>query len=176
MEEKIEKNLINLKNEFSKLVLNKTNSGLIENIKIQYYEEKCLLKQLAIISIDNTIVTVKPFDKKIINDVCKEIKILNLDLNPITTNNEIKIIFPQMSSERRLLFIKKMKKMTEEAKISIRNIRREFIQRIKNEYKKKNISEDEEKNIINKIENIIEKSIKNIEELSEKKEKELLKI
>lgn len=177
IEEKIQKSLTNLKNEFLKLIFNKPNAGLIENIKIQYYEEKCILKQLSTISIENNnTISIKPFDKKITMEIYKEIKNLNLDLNPITTNEEIKIIFQPMSTEKRIIFIKKSKKISEETKISIRNIRREFIQKIKNDLKEKKISEDQEKKILNKIEQIVEKNIKIVEELTEKKEKDLLKI
>lgn len=174
-EEKFLKSISVLKNEFSKFILDKANFSLIENIKIPYYGQKCPIIQIAVISNEgsNTII-IKPFNKKDMSLICNEIVNLNLDLNPFVTNDYIKIIFPKLTSERREFFVKKTKKIGEDIKISIRNIRKQTNQKIKLDLKNKKLSQDDEKILLNEIDTLTNKYIDIINSLLNKKEKDLM--
>jgi len=174
-EDKLKKTVINMKNDFSKLVLNKVNLSLLDQVNIPYYGDKYPLSQVAVILVENAnSISIKPFDKKNISIIYKEIINLNLGLNPFVSGDIIKVVFPKLTLERRDFFIKKIKKIGEEAKISIRNIRRQSNQKIKLLLKDNEISQDEEKKILIKIQHLIDKYINEIDLLIDKKEKELL--
>lgn len=177
MEKNLDKTIDVIKIEHSKITTNKANLNLLNDIKIKYYNENYKLNQVAVINIeDGNSITIKPFDKKNTQSISKEILNLNLDLNPFINGDVIKVILPKMTMERRELFIKKIKKMSEDGKISIRNIRKNHIQHIKNTSKENKISQDEEKNYLKKIETIINKYIEKIEEITNKKINEILKV
>jgi len=174
-EEKLNKSVVTLKGEFSKIVLDRANIGLIEGIKIICYGEKYSLTQLSVISFEGVnVILIKPFDKKNSSVICKEIVNLNLDLNPFASDDVIRVTFPKLTSERREFFAKKVKKMCEDIKISIRNIRRQSNQKIKGLLKNNDISKDEERVLLNDIDVLINKYIVKVEFLSGKKVKELL--
>lgn len=166
-----------LKIEYSKINANKVNLNLLNTVKIKYYDEIYTLDQISVINIeDYNSVIIKPFDKKNISSISKEIVNLNLDLNPFTHGDIIKVIFPKMTMERREMFAKKIKKTAEDSKIAIRNIRKNYIQKVKNISKEKKISKDDEKIILNKTETITTKYIEKIEEMTNKKITDILKI
>ncbi|HIH2763281.1 MAG TPA: ribosome-recycling factor [Candidatus Azoamicus sp.] len=173
---KLNKTIDILKIDMSKISTNKVNINLLADIKIKYYDESYKLNQISVINIDdNTSITIKPFDKKNITTISKEIVDLNLDLNPFVNGDVIKVIFPKMTTERRELFVKKIKKMSEETKISIRNIRKNNMQKMKTVSKENKISQDEEKIILTKLDNMISKFSEKIDDITNKKITELLK-
>ena len=174
--ENLEKSIVALKNEFSKFVVNRANLKLIEEIKITYYNDIYPLTQLAVILLDSAnIVLVKPFDKKNLQIIYKEIIKLDLDLSPFISGDILKIVFPKITMERREFFVKKIKLYGENIKISVRNIRRQANQKIKNCSKNGDISKNEEKKTLIDIQVLIDKHIKIINDLTIKKEKDLLK-
>lgn len=176
LEIKLNKTIDILKTDLSKISTNKANIHLLNDIKIKYYDDIYKLNQISVISIeDGNSVTIKPFDKKNIQSISKEIVNLNLDLNPFINGDIIKVIFPKMTTDRRELFVKKVKKLSEETKISIRNIRKNHLQKIKNISKEHNISQDEEKIILAKLDTMISKHNEKIDEINNKKITELLK-
>lgn len=165
-----------LKMEFSKISCNKINVNLLNDIKIKYYDEYYKLNQIAVTSIeDGNSIIIKPFDKKNTSDIIKEVINLNLDLNPFVNGDTIKIILPKMTTERRELFIKKIKKISEEMKISLRTIRKNYIQKIKNISKNEKISQDDEKSILSKLDVMISKYNEKIDTATNVKTNELLK-
>ena len=119
--------------------------------------------------------TIKPYEKKFIKDICNAIIEKNIGLNPQDDGDIIKIYFPQITEERRKELVKIIKNESEKAKISIRNIRRDIIEKTKG-FKKSGVSEDEIKRFEDNIQNIINKYIKNIDSITENKEKELMKL
>ena len=177
LETKLNKTIDIFKIELSKISTNKTNINLLNDIKIKYYDETYKLNQISVINIeDGNFITIKPFDKKNITSISKEIVNLNLFLNPFVNGDAIKVIFPKMTAERRELFVKKVKKISEDIKISIRNVRKNYVQKIKITTKDNKISQDDEKIILSKLDNIISKYNDKIEEINNKKTIELLKL
>lgn len=176
IELKLNKTIDALKLEFSKIYTNKVNVNLINDIKIKYYNENYKLNQIAVISIeDGHSIIIKPFDKKNITDITKEIVNLNLDLNPFVNGDIIKVVPPKMTAERRELFAKKAKKISEEMKIAIRNIRKNYIQKIKSTAKEEKIAQDDEKMTLSKLDIVISKYNEKIDTLTSAKINELLK-
>jgi len=176
-EDKLKKSIVTLKNEFSKLVLNKANIKLLEGISIIYYGEKYNLDQISVIMLENNnTASIKPFDKKNLPVICKAIVDLNLDLNPFVSSDIIKINFPKLTTERREIFVKKIKIFGEDIKISIRNIRRQANQKIKDLSKDGLLSKDDERKVLLEVQTLTDKYIKIVDEMLEKKADELLKI
>lgn len=176
-EDKLKKSIVTLKTEFSKLILNKANLKLLDDVSIIYYGEKYRLDQLSVMMIESAnIASIKPFDKKNLSLICKEIVDLKMDLNPFVVGDIIKVSFPKLTSERRDLFVKKMKKHGEDTKISMRNIRRLANQKIKILLKDGELSKDDERKVLLEIQNLVDKYIGIVDEMVEKKEAELLKV
>lgn len=176
-EKKMIKSIESLKLDYSKITLNRVNINLLSDIKIKYYDENYTLNQISVINIENNnSITIKPFDKKNIPVISKEIVNLNQDLNPFINGDVIKVILPKMTLERRELFAKKIKKISDDTKIAIRNIRRNSIQKMKDFLKDNKVSQDEEKIFMSKIDNISSSYTKKIEEINNKKTIEILNL
>lgn len=162
--------------EFSKISINKANIALLDEVKIKYFDDYYKINQLSVMNVNGNTIDIKPFDKKNIPLISKEIINLNMDLNPFVNGDVLKVVFPKMTQERRILFTKKIKSLSEDIKISVRNNRRIYIQKIKNLSKNKEISKDEEILLISKIDLNVNECIKKINDLTEKKNTDLLKI
>lgn len=176
-EDKLKKSIVTLKADFSKLVLNKANLKLLDDVSILYYGEKYRLDQLSVMMIESaSVASIKPFDKKNLSLICKEIVDLKMDLNPFVSGDLIKVSFPKLTSERRELFVKKMKKSGEDTKVSMRNIRRLANQKVKALLKDGNMSKDDERKVLLDIQNLVDKYIDVVDNMVVKKEDELLKL
>ncbi len=169
---KVEKNLLE---EFSKIRLGKANPVILEEIKVEYYGQHVPLNQVASINVVNPqTVIVEPWDKNVIKDVEKAIQQANLGLNPQIEGNIIKIFFPPLSEERRQELVKLVKKLTEERRISIRNIRRDAIEEIRKAEKDKKISEDESHRYQEEIQKLTDKYNEILSKHEKAKEKDIL--
>ena len=169
---KVEKNLLE---EFAKIRLGKANPVILEEVKVEYYGQHVPLNQVASISVVNPqTVIVEPWDKNVIKDVEKAIQQANLGLNPQLEGNIIKIFFPPLSEERRQELVKLVKKLTEERRISIRNIRRDAIEEIRKAEKDKKISEDESHRYQEEIQKLTDKYNEILSKHEKAKEKDIL--
>jgi ribosome recycling factor len=177
LKDKSDKSLLHLKSEFTKILLNKPNINLLKSIKIIYYNIVYTLDQISVINVEKgNVIIVKPFDKQNIPKICNEIIKLNLDINPFVTQDFIRVVFPMITSDRRELFVKKIKKIGEDTKISIRNIRRQTNQEIKDLLKSNKLTQDDEKRLNNETQKIINNYIEKIDLIVNKKEHEILNI
>lgn len=169
---RVEKNLLE---EFSKIRLGKANPLILEEIKVSYFGQKLPLNQVASINVVNPqTIIVEPWDKNIIKDVERAINEANLGLNPQVESGVIKIFFPPLSEERRQELIKFVKKLTEERRVSIRNIRRDAIEKIKKSEKEKKISEDESHRLQDEIQKLTDKFNEILDKHEKAKEKDIL--
>ncbi|HDL50685.1 MAG TPA: ribosome recycling factor [Firmicutes bacterium] len=169
---KVEKNLLE---EFAKIRLGKANPVILEEVRVEYYGQHVPLNQVASISVVNPqTVIVEPWDKNVIKDVEKAIQQANLGLNPQLEGNIIKIFFPPLSEERRQELVKLVKKLTEERRISIRNIRRDAIEEIRKAEKDKKISEDESHRYQEEIQKLTDKYNEILSKHEKAKEKDIL--
>ena len=174
---KMEKSIDALRNELARIRTGKATTALLDGIKAEYYGNLTPLNQLANISVlDPHTLSVTPWDKSVLQAIDKAILNADLGLNPISDGTNLKIPIPPLTEERRKDLVKLVKKFGEDAKVAIRNIRRDANEHIKREHKDKKITEDEMKNFENKIQKITDEHIDLIEKILEHKEKELMEV
>lgn len=177
MKDKMDKSIMAMSSEFSKIVVNRVNPSLVKDIKIDYHGDKVCLGQISVILVDNfNTLLIKPFDKKLLSMISSEIFNLGLDLNPIVFGDTVKLVFPKLTEDRRLFYIKKIKKVGEEVKVAIRNVRKNVNQKFKVLCKEENLSKDDERKYNIKIQDITDFYIKKIDIMILKKEEELLSV
>ncbi|MFH2012372.1 MAG: ribosome recycling factor [Pseudomonadota bacterium] len=173
MEEAIEA----LKREFSKVRTGRASLSLLDGIKVQYYGEVTPLNQVATLSIPEArLITIQPWDTKVIGEIEKAILKSGLGLTPINDGKLIRISIPNLTEERRQELIKVVKKMTEECRVSLRNTRRDTNNMLKDMKKEKEISEDDMFKLQDEVQKITDKYVKISDEVLASKEKEVLEI
>ena len=172
---KMQKTVELLAQEFSRLRTARANPAILDGVKVNYYGSTVPLKQVASISIpDPRQIVVQPWDRNAIPEIEKAIYKADIGLTPQTEANLIRIPIPPLTEERRKELVKVCAKLGEDAKIAIRNIRRETNDQIKKMGKNKKISEDDSKNGTKKVQDFTDEFIKNIDELFARKQKEIL--
>ena len=171
--EKMEKSMENLNKRMSTVRAGRANPSSLDGVMCEYYGVMTPLKQLSIISVpEGNQLLIKPFDKSALGAIEKAIIAANLGYNPSNDGETIRIIVPALTEERRKELIKQVKAMSEDAKVSIRNIRHEGIDNAK----KLEVSEDEVKEMEKEIQDLVNSSNKKIEEILKTKEQELLTV
>lgn len=165
------------KKELSHVRAGKAQTSLLDGIKVDYYGSKTPLNQLANVSAPEArLLTVQPYDKSSLEDIEKAIMASGLGLNPSNDGNIIRIPLPILSEERREELVKHVKEIAENARISIRNARRDANDEIKNEVESESLSEDAKYEAEEEVQEITDKHIKKVDELLEQKEKEILTV
>ena len=163
--------------EFNKIRTGKASVALLEGIKVEYYGNPTPLNQVATLNTpDFHTITIQPWDKTIIGAIDKAVLNANLGLNPISDGNIVRVPIPPLNEERRKELVKLVKKLSEDGRISVRNIRRDEIEKLKKTEKEEHISEDDRKNGEQEIQKLTDKYIKEIDNLLAKKEKEIMEV
>jgi len=166
-----------LKKNFAAVRTGRASPNLLDNIKVSYYGTDTPLKQIASVSApEPRMLIVTPYDKNAAADIEKAIMTSNLGINPKREASLIRISIPELSEERRRDFVKLIKKETEDAKVAIRNIRREAIDVLKKQKGEKEITEDDEKNQDKKVQELTDKFCKEMDNLFTSKEKEVMEV
>lgn len=177
LENQIKKCISFLHEEYSNIRAGRANPHVLEKIKIENYGIMTPITQLANVSVpEPRTLMIQPWDPKILSNIEKAIQKSDLGLNPVNDGRVIRIVFPQLTEERRREIVKTLKSEAENARISIRNARRDAIDEFKTLKKKGELNEDGLKGKENEIQKIIDKKIKEIDELLEKKEQEILEV
>jgi ribosome recycling factor len=176
-EEKMQKAVKALEEDFKTIRTGRASSSLFEKIRVDYYEQKVPLNQLATISVPEArLVIIQPWDRTVLSEIEKAIMKSELSVNPNNDGKVIRIHIPPLTEERRKEFVKVAKNMAEKNRISIRNIRRETNEEFKKQQKASEISEDESKRAVEEIQKMTDKYISDINTVLEAKEKEILEI
>lgn len=163
--------------EFIKVRTGKASVGLLEGVKVDYYGTPTPINQVGNLNTpDFHTITVQPWDKTVIPIIEKAILNANLGLNPSSDGTLIRIPIPPLNEERRKELVKHTKKLAEEAKVSVRNIRRDEIEKLKKTEKEEHISEDDRKHGETEIQKLTDQYIKEVEALVQKKEKEIMEV
>ncbi len=177
VDSKMEMAILRLEEELSKIRTGRAQSSLVENITVSYYGSEVMLKELASISIpEPTLIQMSPFDKNSIGDIETAIRNSDLGLSPINDGNFIRIVLPALTEERRIELSKKVKSTGEEAKVSLRNIRKDAWGRVQAEEKSGAATEDDKYQAEKELNELIEKMNKQVDELTKKKEEEIMKL
>ena len=173
LNEKMDKAIANLEKRFATVRAGRANPSSLDGIVVEYYGSMTPLKQLATISVPEARqLLIKPFDRGCLKDIEKAILASNLGYNPGNDGETIRIIIPELTEERRRELVKQVKAISEEAKVAIRNIRREGIEAVS----KLEVSEDEVKGLEKDIQDIVNEYNKKVDSILKEKEQELLTV
>ena len=176
-EEKLNKAYNYLKNEFQTIKAGRANPKILDKIMVDYYGAPTPINQMASINIPAArILNIQPFDKTQIKEIEKAINAANIGINPTNDGNSIRLIFPELTEERRKEISKDIKKLGEESKITVRNIRKEAFDMIKKLEKDSEITEDQSNKMSNDFQKEIDNFVSKIEKEVEDKTKERMKV
>ena len=176
-EEKMEKALAQLHREFAAVRSNRANPLILDKVLVEYYGAPTPLRQLSQVSVqDGTTLVIAPFDKSIIKEVEKALIKADLGINPNSDGMVIRLAFPPLTQDKRKEICKDVKKVCEDTKVAIRNIRRDMTDELKKLEKAENLSEDTVKDNQDKIQKLTDKYSKIADEQSSEKEKEVLTV
>ena len=174
---KMENTLKIFHEELNRLRTGRATPSLLEPVFVEAYNSKMKISELASVNVpEPKLLTVQVWDKSMVQNVEKSIRESKLGLNPSIDGQLIRVPLPDLTEERRLELTKVASKFSEDAKISIRNIRRDAMDKIKDEQKKNLISEDEQKSTSENIQKVTDEKIKEIENVFEDKKKEIMQI
>ncbi|WP_417765061.1 ribosome recycling factor [Sinanaerobacter sp. ZZT-01] len=175
--DKMGKTLGVLKSELNTVRAGRANAALLDKVTVEYYGVETPLKNLANIGVpDPRTLMITPFDPKVVSDIEKAINMANLGINPSNDGKVIRLVIPPLTEERRKELAKQIKKIGEDAKIAIRNSRRDANDHIKKEEKAGELTEDESKKLQDQIQKQIDKCIKDIDNIVAEKDKELMEV
>ena len=175
--EKMDKVLDNLDNNFAEIRAGRANPAILNKVNVEYYGTPTPLNQVASIAVPEARqIVIQPWDKSILNDIIKAIEKAEIGINPMNDGNSIRLIFPELTEDRRKEIVKDVKKMSEEAKVAIRNVRRDEMDDAKNQLKNKEISEDEEKGLEDEIQKVTDKFVAKVDEMTNKKVDEVMTV
>ena len=176
-EEKMEKAVAQLKKSFASIRSGRANPLVLDKVIVDYYGAPTPLRQMSQVSVqDGTTLVISPFDKSIMKDIEKALIKAELGVNPNSDGTVIRLVFPPLTEERRRESVKEVKKLGEDAKVAIRNIRREMTDELKKIEKEENLPEDAVKDNQNEIQKLTDTYTKNIDNAVAEKEKEVLTV
>lgn len=175
--EKIEKTLSVLKEDLNTVRAGRANPAILDKISVEYYGVPTPLKSLANISVpDPRTLMISPFDVTSVSAIEKAINEANIGLNPSNDGKVIRLIIPQLTEERRKELTKTVKKMGEEAKVALRNLRRDINDKVKKMEKDGELTEDDLKKGLEQVQKMTDDGVKKIDDMVAKKEKEVLEV
>jgi ribosome recycling factor len=176
-EEKMKKAVKALEDEFKTIRTGRASAALFENIRVDYYEQKVPLNQVATISIPEArLVIIQPWDRSVLPEIEKAIQKSELSVNPNNDGKVIRIAIPPLTEERRKELAKVAKNIAEKSRVSIRNVRRDINEDIKKKEKDGSLSEDQAKRGMDDIQKLTDKYIEEINSVLGKKDKEIMEI
>ncbi|KAA1036963.1 ribosome recycling factor [Macrococcus equipercicus] len=175
--DKMSKSIDSLTREFAGIRAGNASANLLDRVTVNYYGADTPVQQLAGISVPEArMLVVSPYDKTSINDILKAINQANLGLNPTSDGNVIRITVPALTEERRKDLVKDAKKEAENAKVAIRNIRRDANDALKKAEKSGELTEDDLKSFTDDVQNLTNDYIKKIDSLTDSKEKDIMAV
>ncbi len=166
-----------LLHQFSKVRTGRASASILDDVRINYYGEATPVKQLCNISIpEPRTIVVQPWDKTTLADIEKAILAANIGITPENDGNVIRLPFQPLTEDKRKEIVRNLKKLGEDSRVSIRNIRRDANEVIKKMKKDSEISEDDEKKQLKDMQDITDEWIKKIDEVEKAKEKEIMEV
>ena len=176
-QDRMNKSIDTLKADLAKVRTGRAHTGILDSISVEYYGSPTALTQVANVTlVDARTIGVQPFEKKMLSTVEKAIRDSDLGLNPSSQGDMIRVPTPALTEERRKEMVKLCKGEAEDAKIAVRNIRRDANESLKKLVKDKAISEDEERRASDEIQKLTDKFVLDIEKVVAEKEKEVLTV
>ena len=177
IEEKMEKTISVLVENFAEVRAGRANPAILNKIKVDYYGTPTPINQVAGISVPEArLIVIQPWDASLLKEIEKEILKAEIGINPNNDGKVIRLAFPELNEERRKELVKEIKKTAEDAKVSIRSIRREGIDEAKKAQKDSLITEDELKSAEDQIQKITDAKTAEIDKILAEKEKEIMSV
>ena len=175
--EKMEKSINSLKYEYNSIRAGRANAAVLDRINVDYYGSPTPINQMAAISVpEPRILAIQPWDMSALSLIEKAILASDLGINPSNDGRIIRLVFPALTEERRKQLAKDVSKYAEEAKVAVRQIRRDCIEKIKTMKKNSEITEDDQKYGEDKLQKITDEFVKKIDEIADAKSKEIMEI
>lgn len=176
-EEKMQKSIDNLGENFNSIRAGRANPHVLDKIKVDYYGTPTPLQQVGNISVPEArIIQIAPWEKKMIKEIEKAINMSDIGINPTNDGSTIRLVFPELNEERRKELARQIKKYAEEAKVAVRNIRRDAMDVIKKLEKDGEYTEDDSKQAEKDIQKTTDKKIEEIDKMCDVKTKDILTI
>lgn len=177
IEEKMNKTISILIENLSEVRAGRANPNILSKVVVEYYGVETPISQVAGISVpEPRMIVIQPWDMNIIKDVERAIQIADIGINPMSDGKVIRLVFPELTEERRKELVKEIRKTGEESKISIRSIRRDGIDSARTAQKNSEITEDDLQVAEEKIQKITDNKINEIDKILDEKEKEIMSI
>ena len=176
-DEKMTKSVNNLNGELATIRAGRANPHVLDKIKVDYYGTPTPLQQVGNISVpEPRMLQIQPWEKSLIKAIEKAIMTSDLGITPSNDGSVVRLVFPELTEERRKELVKDIKKKGEAAKVAVRNIRRDANEAFKKQNKANEISEDEQKDLETKVQKMTDKYIADIDKAVEEKSKEILTV
>lgn len=177
LEEKMQKSCASLDSEYGTIRAGRANPNLLNKIMVEYYGVPTPMQQVGNISVPEArIIMISPWEKSLLKDIERAILGSDLGITPTNDGSSIRLVFPELTEERRKELVKDIKKKAENAKVAVRNIRRDGMDSLKKKEKASEITEDELKEGETKIQKLTDKYVGEIDKLAEVKSKEILTV
>lgn len=175
--EKMEKSINSLRYEYNSIRAGRANAAVLDRISVDYYGSPTPVNQMAAISVpEPRVLAIQPWDMSALSLIEKAILASDLGINPSNDGRIIRLVFPALTEERRKQLSKDVSKYAEEAKVAVRQIRRDCIEKIKTMKKNSEITEDDQKYGEDKLQKITDEFVKRIDEIADAKTKEIMEI
>jgi len=176
-EERMNRRIDHLNEEFAAIRAGRANPAVLDKVTVDYYGAPTPVNQLAAVSVTEArTLLIQPWDMSVLRGIEKAIQKSDIGINPQNDGKTIRMVFPPLTEERRKLLVKDIKELAEEAKVSVRNVRRDTVETFKSMKKKGELTEDDLKQAEKKTQDLTDKFIKEIDAISDKKQKEIMSI
>ncbi len=176
-EEKMAKSIAHLEETYASIRAGRANPAVLDKVTVDYYGTPTPVNQLAAVSVTEArTLTIQPWDVSVCRAIEKAIQASDIGINPQSDGKIIRMIFPPLTEDRRKEIVKEVSRMAEEAKVSVRSVRREAIDKFKAMKKNGEITEDDQSKAEKKIQDITDRRIKEIENICDKKQKQIMEI
>lgn len=174
---KMNKSIDNLSQELANISAGRANSNLLNGVTVDYYGAPTPVQQLASINVPEArLLVISPYDKSSVGDIEKAIILANLGVNPTSDGEVIRITVPALTEERRKELFKEVKKIGENAKVAVRNVRRDANDTLKKQQKDGDITEDDLRSQTDDVQSLTDDSIKEIDQLIDDKENDIMSV
>ena len=176
-EEKFEKTSEMYKSDLTQVRAGRANPHVLDKVRVDYYGTPSPINQVGNIAVqDGQCLVISPWDKSLLKEIEKAIQLSDIGINPTNDGNVIRLVFPVLTEERRKDIVKQVKKMSEDAKVAVRNIRRDYLDVFKKMNKNKEMTDDEYADYESRVEKLVNKAVEAIEKATGEKEKELITV
>ena len=176
-EEKMKKSIESVMSDFDTVRAGRANASVLNRISVDYYGTPTPIQQIAAVAVaEARILTISPWDRSMLKPISKAIQTSDIGINPIDDGHTIRLVFPAPTEERRKQLTKDVQKQGEEAKIAVRNVRRDAMDKFKAQKKAGELTEDDQKNLEEEVQKLTDKFVKEIDATCARKNQEIMEV